>query len=121
MKELIKKWWFWVIVAAIVAIVTSIVFIFISKEDNRTQNQMQERITAEEIANSLKEKGLNVGRIVTYTEENDLNNLLGRPNQYISKATFEDNRIEQRNQNLDEEYFSEEERNEPTRRNYRSV
>lgn len=69
--------------------------------------------TAEEIANKLKERISNVGRIVVYTEETDINELLGRPNQYISKATFEDKRVEQTNQYLDEDYFSEEEINEP--------
>jgi hypothetical protein len=71
------------------------------------------KMTSEEIVTKLKEQNRNVGKIVTYTEETDINELLGRPNQYTSKTTFEDIRIEQTNQNLDEQYFSEEERNEP--------
>ena len=39
--------------------------------------------------------------------------MLGRPGQYTSKATFEDIRIEQTNKNLDPEFFSELEREEP--------
>ncbi len=70
-------------------------------------------LTAEEIANKLKEKNKNIGKIIIYNEETDINELLGRPNQYTSKATFEDLRIEQTNQYLDPEYFSQEEIEEP--------
>ena len=62
----------------------------------------------------MKEDNLNIGRIVTYTEETDLNNLLGRQGQYFSKVTFEDKRIEQTNLNLDPDYFTEEDINDPT-------
>ena len=51
--------------------------------------------TAEEIVNLMKEKNTNIGKIVVYTEETDLNNLLGRPNQYTSKIQFADNRLDQ--------------------------
>lgn len=70
--------------------------------------------TAEDIVNTMKEKNANIGRIVVYTSETDLNKLLGRPGQYISKVTFEDKRIEQTNANLDKELSTEAERNEPT-------
>lgn len=73
----------------------------------------KQQLTAEEIVVKLKEKGLNIGKYVTYTEETDLNDLLGRPNQYISKTTFEVVGLEQINSNLDSEYFLEEEINEP--------
>lgn len=75
-------------------------------------DKLKNNITAEEVVNKLKDEVSNIGRVVVYNEETDLNNLLGRPNQYTSKATFEDTRLEQTN--LDNEYLSEEERNEPT-------
>lgn len=115
MKDLIKKWWFWVIV--IITVITIIGVIFINKNqpqtvNSETQNQTWEKMTAEEIGNKLKEKGLSIGKIVMYTEETDLNNLLGRPNQYTSKIIFEDTRLEQVNAN--NEFLTDEERNEPT-------
>lgn len=75
------------------------------KNENVVENIEEKEIkiyTAEEIVNKLKENGLSIGRIVVYNEETDLNNLLGRPNQYITKANFEDIRIEG-NEYLDED------------------
>lgn len=74
----------------------------------------QATMTAEELLIKLKEKNENIGRYVVYTEETDLNSLLGRPNQYTSKVTFEDKRLEQTNLSLDSKYFTQEEINEPT-------
>ena len=108
MKELIKKWWFWLIAVVIILIAVILVVIFVNP--NNTANV---KYTAEDIANRLKEKNPNIGRIVVYNEENDMNELLGRQGQYTSKVTFEDLRIEQSNKYLDPEYFSEEEINEP--------
>ncbi len=79
-----------------------------------SNKELKQEKTAEDIVIELKERGLKVGRYVTYTEESDLNDLLGRPNQYISKTTFEVIGLEQINNSLDSEYFSEEEINEPT-------
>lgn len=69
--------------------------------------------TAEEIISKMKEKNTNIGKIVVYNSETDLNKLLGRPGQYTSKITFEDKRLEQINLNLDKELSTEAERNEP--------
>jgi hypothetical protein len=52
-------------------------------------------MTAEEIANSFKEKQLPMDNIIVYTQETDVNKLLGKPNQYISKVNFADTRISQ--------------------------
>lgn len=52
-------------------------------------------LTAEEIAKQLQAAELPVGNIIVYTSENDLNKLLGRPNQYISKVNFVDTTVEQ--------------------------
>ena len=76
------------------------------------QNEAK-KYTAEEVYEKLKEKNQNIGRVVVYSEETDINELLGRPNQYTSKVTFEDLRVPQTNKNLDPEYFSQEEINEP--------
>lgn len=113
-KIIYKKWWFWVIAILVIILVG----LFLQNVNNlqtaniSVQSKIQEKMTAEEICNKLKEKGLNIGKIVVYTEETDLNNLLGRPNQYTSKVTFEDTRLEQ--VNLNNEFITEEERNEPT-------
>lgn len=115
MKELVKKWWFWIIALVVVIGIVGIMSIIIGNTqtlDTLAQKQTPQKMTAEEIGNKLKEKGLSVGKIVVYTEETDLNNLLGRPNQYISKIIFEDIRLEQINTN--NEFLTEEERNEPT-------
>lgn len=45
---------------------------------------------AVQIVNRLKEKGLPVANIVAYTEASDPYGLLGKPNQYVSKANFSD-------------------------------
>lgn len=52
-------------------------------------------LTAQEIANNLKEDGLPIGNLIVYTAETDDNQLLGRPNQYISRVRFADNTVDQ--------------------------
>lgn len=122
--KLYQKWWFWICIVLIIACITCMCYFAFNKSinvnlgmsSNSKQNKTnQSQLTAEEITNKLKEKGLNIGKIVVYTEETDLNNLLGRPNQYTSKTIFEDTRLEQLN--IDNEFLTEEERNEPTRWN----
>lgn len=106
-----KTFNFFIILALIL-----LIFSLTGCKENKIQNQNTKednQMTSAEIALKIKEQNENVGKIVTYTEETDINELLGRPNQYISKTTFEDIRIEQTNQYLDEDFFSEEERNEP--------
>ena len=49
--------------------------------------------SADQIVKELQAHGLPVGAITVYTDKNDPNNLLGRPGQYISKASFKDTRI----------------------------
>lgn len=55
----------------------------------------QTDLTAEEFVNKIFEAGFPIKNIIVYTEETDPNNLLGRPNGYISKANFADDRCEQ--------------------------
>lgn len=76
----------------IAVILLSGLFILTGCSSNKTET----KLTAEDVVNKLKEKNTNVGTYVVYTEETDLNELLGRPNQYTSKVTFEDTRLEQR-------------------------
>lgn len=113
-KTFYKKWLFWgCITILLIAIIIGVIKYFSPNEEEVTSEIEENIYTAEELFNKIKEKNANVGRHVVYNEETDLNELLGRPNQYTSKVTFEDLRIEQTNQNLDSEYFSEEEINEP--------
>lgn len=52
-------------------------------------------VTAAEVFAYLKENTPNIGASVEYDEETDVNNLLGRPNQYTSKINFEITTVEQ--------------------------
>lgn len=55
----------------------------------------QTDLTAEEFVKKIVEAGFPIKNIIVYTEETDPNNQLGRPNGYISKANFADDRCEQ--------------------------
>ena len=64
-------------------------------------------ITAESSLTSLQEKISNVTGIVVYDEETDPNKNLGRPGQYIGKADFFDDRMEDTEDNAGTiEFFS---------------
>jgi len=52
-------------------------------------------MTAGDIMMQFQDAGFPLGEIVVYTEDTDTNSLLGRPDQYTSKASFSDSRIEQ--------------------------
>lgn len=54
-------------------------------------------MTSKEIASKLKSAGFPLKNVITYTSKTDPNGLLGRPNQYTSKTSFADNRLEQEN------------------------
>lgn len=83
-----------------------------TQNGSNTQNSAVKQLNAEEIVNKMKSENSNMGKVVVYTEDTDLNKLLGRPGQYTSKVGFEDKRLEQVNAN--NEFLTEEERNEPT-------
>ncbi|MCF8018173.1 MAG: hypothetical protein K9L62_02120 [Vallitaleaceae bacterium] len=51
--------------------------------------------TANDLVTGLKDEDLPIGEIMIYRADNDPNEMLGRPNQYISKVNFEDTRVEQ--------------------------
>lgn len=83
----------------IVILIISLAYVFFTRQNRTTttgENVVTNKeMTAEDIANKLKENNNNIGKIVVYTAETDKNNLLGRPNQYTSKVQFADNRISQ--------------------------
>lgn len=84
-----------ILLVVIILVIVGAYFLFFNKTVETSNNNTQVKMTAEEITNKLKEKGLNIGEIVVYTEETDTNELLGRPNQYTSKTVFADTRITQ--------------------------
>ena len=55
----------------------------------------QTDLSAEEFVKKIVEAGFPIKNIIVYTEKTDPNKLLGRPNGYISKANFADDRCEQ--------------------------
>lgn len=57
-------------------------------------------LTAETVVQALKVAKVPVVKEVVYTDATDQNHLLGRPHQYTSKISFEDNRIMQPKQSL---------------------
>lgn len=83
-----------------------------ASNSTNAQNSATKQLNAEEIVSKMKSENSNIGKLVVYTEDTDLNKLLGRPGQYTSKVGFEDKRLEQVNAN--NEFLTEEERKEPT-------
>lgn len=81
--------------SAMIAIIVLVVIILIGIGAYFLFFNKSTSMTAEEVVNKIKEKNSNVGEIVVYNEETDPNDKLGRPNQYTSKATFADNRLDQ--------------------------
>lgn len=59
-------------------------------ESNIPDVEQSVEVTAISIVNGLKKSGLSIEDITEVTADNDKNKLLGRPNQYISKAFFYD-------------------------------
>jgi hypothetical protein len=57
--------------------------------------------SATQIMQYLKSHGFPIGVSFTYTAENDVNHLFGRPGQYIGKVNFKDTRISSTNQGVD--------------------
>jgi len=49
--------------------------------------------SADQILQGLKAHGLSISESFTYTADNDVNKLLGRPGQYVGKLNFKDTRI----------------------------
>lgn len=49
--------------------------------------------TADQVIADLRAAGLPITDVTSYKADNDPNELLGRPGQYVSKATFRDSRL----------------------------
>jgi hypothetical protein len=49
--------------------------------------------SSQKVVLALKAQGLPIGKYRVYTAANDVNKLLGRPGQYISKTNFHDTRL----------------------------
>ena len=59
------------------------------------------KMSDEQIINKFIEAGFPISKVIVYTEETDVNELLGRPKGYIQKTNFADSRYEQ--YNIDED------------------
>jgi len=77
----------------IIAILVSSVLLCGCQSTN--SNSASEPTTAEEIIKALQDTGFPITEICVFTAENDPNSLLGRPGQYITKASFVDSRAEE--------------------------
>ncbi len=58
-----------------------------------TETVDKDGATAESILLELKTSGLPITDVLVFDEVTDVNELLGRPHQYIGKADFQDNRV----------------------------
>lgn len=85
------------VIAVIVILIIGALGVFLVNQNKKvsTNNEQSKNMTAEDICSELKNSNSNIGKIVVYTSETDMNNLLGRSNQYTSKVNFADNRISQ--------------------------
>lgn len=63
-----------------------------SSDKSQSLGQAQSS-SASQIVEKLKARGIPIGESVSYTAETDINHLLGRPNQYLSKVNFHDTRL----------------------------
>lgn len=52
-------------------------------------------MTAAQLVDKLKKENLPIDNVIVYNEKNDVNKLLGRPKQYISKVNFADTGLDQ--------------------------
>lgn len=64
-------------------------------------------VTGEELADALAASGLPVSDVVVYTDETDVNHLLGRPGQYVAKINWTDTRVPQQVQEATIEAFAD--------------
>lgn len=79
--------------ATILSIVMG-VFILVGCDIKSKPISQTKTVSAEEIFTTLQEEGLTINDLEVYTADNDPNSLLGRPNQYVSKANFEFGSVE---------------------------
>ena len=70
--------------------------------DSKTQvktadSEPSEQMNSLQAVDAFKSSGLPIGEVLSFDEATDPNKLLGRPNQYTQKVSFEDTTIEQPN------------------------
>lgn len=70
------------------------------KEEKKEEIDIS-KMSDEQIINKFIEAGFPISKVIVYTEETDVNELLGRPKGYIQKTNFADSRYEQ--YNIDED------------------
>ncbi len=75
------------------AIITVVVLVLVLSNSTALSNESP--LSAIDYAHAFVAEGLPVDNIIEYDEETDVNDLLGRPGQYISKVNFADMRCEQ--------------------------
>lgn len=64
-----------------------------TSESTTTTEAAPAELTSEQIVEGLRAAGLPIGAVQVYDASNDPNELLGRPGQYIGKASFADTRV----------------------------
>lgn len=67
------------------------------KTEKKAQKKAPEKkeLTVEDITQAFKTAGLPIDKITVFTAETDPNKFLGRPGQYIAKASWADTRLQQ--------------------------
>jgi hypothetical protein len=92
-SPLFRQWWFWAICGAVLLI--AVAALIVGSEGTPPSRKVQgARLDATAVVDRLASRGLPVTLTVTYTFGSDPNHLLGRPNGYLSKASFTDSRIQ---------------------------
>ena len=64
-----------------------------SQQASTPKNPDFTTMTAEQVVNQFKTDSFSIGAVEVFSDSTDPNKLLGRPNQYTSKATFQDTRL----------------------------
>ncbi len=64
-------------------------------QEGNVSEEAPKELTAGEALEALKGANEHVTDVIVWDEETDLNDLLGRPGQYVSKADFSDDRVDE--------------------------
>lgn len=76
-----------------IGIIAAVVIVLVLGKSTAVNNESP--LNAIDYVNAFVADGLPIDNIIEYDEETDVNGLLGRPGQYISKVNFADTRCEQ--------------------------
>lgn len=72
-----------------------------TKDKQAKQVMVKKELSVRNYIQAFQKTKIPINNIIYYSEETDVNKLLGRPNQYIQKANWADNRIEQPVDNIE--------------------